>query len=71
MLNQGSRRWREETSETGQGNISEDQDAEADADGESNGEGTGDDTGESLFDSIPTAIGEVWDATTEDGAAYE
>lgn len=55
----------EETSETGQGNnISDDQ---ADEDGESNGEGTGSDTGESLFDSIPSAIGEVWDATTEDG----
>ena len=61
---QGGDEEADETSETGQGNISDDQTGE---DGESNGEGTGDDTGQSLFDSIPSAIGEVWDATTEDG----
>ena len=62
----------EETSDTGQGNnISDDSDEsdsdESDQDGESNGEATGSDTGETTFDSIPSAIGEVWDATTEDG----
>ena len=61
---QGGDEEADETSETGQGNISDDQTGE---DGESNGEGTSDDTSESLFDSIPSAIGEVWDATTEDG----